>query len=55
MTILEQKNEIRSFWNKSKSEAFCPDYWLLDYKENRKAGSDIGWALRCTHLDVSGK
>ena len=50
-----EKDQIRAFWHKSRSEAFCPHYWLLDYKQSRKAGLEIGWALRCTNLDVSGK
>lgn len=55
MSILEQKNDIRAFWHLSRKMAFCPTYWLIDYKQHRKAGNDIAFALRCTHLDVSGK
>lgn len=55
MSILEQKNDVRAFWHLSRKMAFCPIYWLIDYKQHRKAGNDIAFALRCTHLDVSGK
>lgn len=50
-----EKDEIREFWHDSRSEAFCEKYWLLDYKQGRKAGNSISDQTWYTHLDVSGK
>lgn len=50
-----EKHHARSFWHMSKSEAFCPYYWVLDYKQGRKAGNSISDQTWYTHYDVSGK
>jgi hypothetical protein len=53
--IMMEKHHARSFWHMSKSEAFCPYYWVLDYKQGRKAGNSISDQTWYTHYDVSGK
>jgi len=53
--IKAEKNNVRRLWHISRNEAFCPHYWLLDYKQNRNRGLSITHSLKCTDLDVSGK
>jgi hypothetical protein len=64
--IIQQKNAIRDLWFESRATAFCPDYWLLDYKLGRRAQRTLrsmGWKLGQpiidqtfnTHYDVHNK
>ena len=64
--IIQQKNAIRDFWFKSRATAFCPHYWLLDYKQKRRhqirnhgLGHNLGVPIvdttYNTHYDVHNK
>jgi hypothetical protein len=64
--IIQQKNAIRDFWFESRATAFCPHYWLLDYKLGRRAqrtlrsmGRKLGQPIidqtYNTHYDVHNK
>lgn len=64
--IIQQKNAIRDFWFESRATAFCPDYWLLDYKHGRRTQrtlKSLGFSFITpiidqtyyTHKDVHGK
>tara|TARA_Y100001972_G_scaffold72465_1_gene87996 strand:- start:47 stop:232 length:186 start_codon:yes stop_codon:yes gene_type:complete len=53
--IKEDKDFIRLFWHASRASAFCPRYWLEDYKQGRKHGNNIIRQTYYTDADVSGK
>ena len=53
--IKEDKDFIRLFWHASKAAAFCPRYWLEDYRQGRKLGNKIFDQTYWTDADVSGK